>query len=115
MKQFALILTEKARQSTGFHRFPSILNNSTKIFIDLKRFSSYLRLIRVTAYVRKFIRKIRGTKEGVELEAKELNEAENLWVKTIQGEMLNEPNFEKRAKSMGTFKDENGIILANLI
>ncbi|GBM73084.1 hypothetical protein AVEN_17668-1 [Araneus ventricosus] len=55
--------------------------------IDISRFSSLTRLLRVTAYVLRFLGKLRGkrTQTGP-LVAAEISEAEELWVKQVQCE-----------------------------
>ena len=64
--------------------------------IDIERYSSVTRLLRITAYILRFIRNVKKTvserethespgqssKKG--LNAQELNQAETLWIKTVQ-------------------------------
>ena len=51
--------------------------------IDANRYSSWKRLLRVTAYVLWFVRRS-PTKRGLELDAEEMQSAEELWIKSIQ-------------------------------
>lgn len=55
--------------------------------IDIQRFNSYMKLIRVTAYVRRFIKNCRSASEDRQigiLSTDELNEASIIWIKNIQ-------------------------------
>ena len=52
--------------------------------IDVKIFSDYGKLIRVAAYVLKFIRKLLKERSVVTLTREELNDAETLWIKSDQ-------------------------------
>ena len=51
--------------------------------IDVNRYSSWKKLLRVTAYVLRFIRRSRKDK-SLELCAEEVRSAEELWIKSIQ-------------------------------
>ena len=51
--------------------------------IDVNRYSSWKKLLRVTAYVLRFIRRSRKD-NGLELCAEEVRSAEELWIKSIQ-------------------------------
>ena len=51
--------------------------------IDVNRYSSWKKLLRVTAYVLRFIRRSRKD-NGLELCAEEVRSAEKLWIKSIQ-------------------------------
>lgn len=55
--------------------------------IDINRYSTKLRLLRVTATVRRCTKTWRIPRHkfaGTELTAEEIHEAERLWIKTIQ-------------------------------
>ena len=64
--------------------------------IDIERYSTVTRLLRVTAYILRFIRNVKksvsdhethqspGQSSRKELNAQELNQAETLWIKTVQ-------------------------------
>lgn len=51
--------------------------------IDATRYSSWKKLLRVTAYVLRFVKKA-NVKRSLELEAEEIRSAEGLWIKSIQ-------------------------------
>ena len=56
--------------------------------IDVKRYSKLTRLLHVTAYVLRFVRIVRGRSQQTtsELNANEINEAEILWIKSLEHE-----------------------------
>ena len=91
----------------------STLTNLTAIeasaaaIIDCNKYSSLQRLLRVTAYVKRFVHNI-SRKERITgpLSTNEIQEAEILWIKEMQGH-LQEDELEKQ---LGLFKDEKGII-----
>ena len=85
---------------------PSIRN-----FIDYDRFSDYQKLLRVTAYVLRFIRncrnKVRGNQE--ELSVDEINDAEIIIIREAQGS-FDEDHLKKIENTLGTFVDSNMLI-----
>ena len=91
----------------------STLTNLTAIeasaaaIIDCNKDSSLQRLLRVTAYVKRFVHNI-SRKERITgpLSTNEIQEAEILWIKEMQ-EHLQVGELEKE---LGLFKDEKGII-----
>ena len=91
--------------------------------IDCQRFSSKKRLLRVTVYVLRFIRKIKKTVviSTPEITAQELIEAEEIWIKDIQNdafpEELKQLTVAKGSKSTSSrlnqlhlFLDNKGIV-----
>ncbi|CAB4029439.1 Hypothetical predicted protein, partial [Paramuricea clavata] len=65
-------------------------NDVAKV-IDIKRYSCLTRLLRVTAYVLRFIRNARvqhnnRSETTKDLNGKEISEAETLWIKSVQRE-----------------------------
>ena len=78
--------------------------------IDCNRFSSYTKLLRVTAYVLRFVKNCRNSvKETEELSAQELEEAEQCWVKDMQS-TFKEEKLADLKKHLGNDKDTKGII-----
>ena len=81
--------------------------------IDIKRFNCLDKLVRVTAWCRRFLyncrRKVEERKNG-EIDAQEFQSSELLWVKSSQREMQTESGFEKRCQSLGVYSDENGYL-----
>ena len=91
----------------------STLTNLTAIevsaaaIIDCNKYSSLQRLLRVTAYVKRFVHNI-SRKERITgpLSTNEIQEAEILWIKEMQGHL----QVDELEKQLGLFKDEKGII-----
>ena len=61
------------------------------LFIDLSRYSSFVKVCRITAYVKRFIQNCRRRKEKMEmkigpLEVQEIKKAKLMWIKSAQRE-----------------------------
>jgi hypothetical protein len=93
-------------------------NDISPCGIDINRFSSLTRLLRVTALVLRFIRKLRRSKSNSRyLTYPELQESEELWLKSIQKKHFNSEidsiqkgkstNFKKQ---LGLFIDNQGLL-----
>ncbi|GFS60270.1 legumain [Trichonephila clavipes] len=83
-----------------------ILENREKL-LSLDKFSSYLKLLRVTAFVFRFINNIRDTlKKSGALETEELKKSEESWIKEIQKEnyVSEITDLEKAQKVSGCSK-----------
>ena len=83
--------------------------------ISLERFSSLHRLIRVTAYVLRFITNVKQSKEGKELtggdlKQEEVNQARELWYKMVQTSVLEDKQFDQVKISLALYTDEKGIL-----
>ena len=80
---------------------------SSPSVIDCKRFSSYERLLRVTAYVRRFFHngqkknRISGT-----LSTEEIEQSDSIWIRELQT-TLDHKQFDKQ---LGLFRDDNHIL-----
>ncbi|XP_060597240.1 uncharacterized protein LOC132751135 [Ruditapes philippinarum] len=93
-------------------------NNNPPFDIDSKRFSSLTKLLRVTAFVLRFIQKLKKVKRKYGyLECEELLEAENMWIKHIQETHfqsdINSIQAKKgtnRQQQLGLFLDERGLL-----
>ncbi len=78
--------------------------------ISCERFSSYEKLLRVTAFVLRFINNCRSkTKNREELTATEILEAETYWIKDLQTS-ITEEKFTEWKKQLGTYVDDSGVI-----
>ncbi|XP_045170970.2 uncharacterized protein LOC123533396 [Mercenaria mercenaria] len=74
-------------QETDEHPFPrSLLQDSLHVLIDLSRYNSYRKLIRVTAYVLRFINNCRAVtiRRRDPLNVTELQNAEHRWLQNCQ-------------------------------
>lgn len=109
--------------TTAYNNF----NPKVDQIIDIRRFSDVTKLIRVTAFVIKFINKLKNRTlenhkgEMEDLTTIELKDAENLWIQSVQASSFtDELSFltRKNSKStppirvpqLGLFLDDNGII-----
>ena len=77
--------------------------------VDCERFSSYKTLLRVTAYVIRFVEHCRGIKNEEDLSLKEIQRAENYWIYDMQGTIAKK-KLEELQTQIGSFPDENCII-----
>ena len=99
---------------------PLTATNSTTLNIDCHDYSSLGKLLRVTAYVLRFItllkNKIKAKHESTALDAnhKELLadsivRAETFWVKNAQQCLTSEDRFQTLKSQFGLFQDEDGV------
>ena len=84
----------------------------TMPLIDCHNFSSWRRLVRVTAYCLRFLSNIKKKISCSELargvlQAEELNAAEEYWIKQSQMELS---SWKEKHKDLAPFKEENGVI-----
>ncbi|XP_062703599.1 uncharacterized protein LOC134286050 [Aedes albopictus] len=87
---------------------------------DVNRFSQWRRLIRSTAFVRKFIDMCRGKMSNGKIQPRDEQEANMLWVKTVQKDQFPEEyavlmnhgelKAEAKLKTLAPFLDCDGII-----
>ena len=82
--------------------------------IDPRRFSSWRKLIRVTALIQRFARRIRSRRNGGQkqegpLTPSELQEAETLWLKEAQ-KSLHSRMQKKEFDALSPFVDDKGLI-----
>ena len=87
------------------------VSQSISEVIQPDKFSSLNKLIRVTALVLKFIKRIkRSTETHPDISAQEMNASKTLWLKEVQ------TKFEEKEKSssiweqLGVFKDKAGVL-----
>ena len=78
--------------------------------INCDNFSSFRRLLRVTARVLKFIKIMKGKCKSKDLTADDIKEAELLWLKEIQSSLKRNPNYECWKRRFGLFIDGEGVI-----
>ena len=83
--------------------------------IKVSEYSSVLRLVRVTAYVLRFVNNLKcrlSKREPTisELSLDEINSAEKLWIREVQAAVKEKSTFQQVEKSLNLFKDENGIL-----
>ena len=90
---------------------------SVSNMIDCGDYPSYNRLLRVTAYVIKFIRilqsrtnKVKGEVKDSALTAADLLEAENLWIIDVQDQVKSDPRFKHWKAQLVLIQDEESIL-----
>ena len=76
-----------------------------------KNYSSLLKLLRVTAYIIRFIDKLRNkrlsmTEPMLQLNAQEISRAERLWIIEAQKSLLEEPAFQTWKQQFGLFLED---------
>ena len=81
--------------------------------INSEDYSNLRRLLRVTAYVSRFLQIIRDkqrTEPRGPLRAEEIEQAEHNWVKAMQRESRKNPKFEQWKQQLGLYEDNQAII-----
>ena len=76
-----------------------------------REIGSLTRLLRVTAYVLRFISNCRknAEKKVGELEAEEIQQSETFWVILMQKEFKSERKFEQVSKRLRIYEDHKGV------
>ena len=80
-----VLIEEKQKSTTA-----NVVNDSESMnihnIIDIERFSSYNKLLRVTSYVLRFVKRLRHTNEHLdnEISTEEIIESEKLWIRHEQ-------------------------------
>ena len=99
--------------ATNTEQAPNINN-----LIDIDRYSCVDKLLRVTAYVLRFVHKTKvrlqnkndDKDDNEELTTVEINTAEQLWLLSEQSVLKSDEKFDKRIQSLRLYPDEQGII-----
>ena len=84
---------------------PYLIGNT----IDVKRFSSIHKLLRVTAYILKFVSILKGIPENPELTVDVLSEAELRWIIDSQSTLEEDQKFPTWKRQFGLFKDDHQV------
>ena len=105
------VLNEKKKSSIVLSTVESSQGNLEQV-IDISRFNSFTRLVRVTAMVQRFIKNCRkkgnANKVHGAITSEEMQTAEYLWIRNVQLQFNGEKG-KKVLKSLGSYK-ENGLI-----
>lgn len=89
----------------------SKVSQSVSEVIQPERFSSFIRLIRVTALVLKFIRKVKRSMDTQpDLNMQEIIAAEHLWYKETQMKLDEKEKSSTVWEQLGVFKDVDGVL-----
>ena len=78
--------------------------------LECERFSSLNRLLRVTAYVQKFIDLTRKLQTLPQLTPADVDRAETYWVKVSQQSLPSHPQFTTWNRQFNLFTDDHGIL-----
>jgi len=83
--------------------------------IDINKYSTLRKLLRVTAWVKRFVDNLKARKEGKDLNveglsAQEITSAEKLWIKDVQSTMAQDLSFKKTQSHLGIVEME-GILV----
>lgn len=84
--------------------------------IDLVRFSNFQRLLRVTAYVLQFVKKLKERVNGgqqvfeSDVSATDLKDAEQCWILDVQGSLRLNKKFEAWSQEFNLFTDCDGVL-----
>ena len=107
---------------------PSVCSNTQRLskVINVSKYNSLKKLIRVTAWVRRFVGNIKKKKqsknknnkfsiirvspEELTLSAGELEDARSAWISDVQQDVRKDDNYSKLEKTLGIFEDENHIL-----
>ena len=99
-----------ATKTSSFMTASSKVSQSVSEVIQPETFSSFSRLIRVTALVLKFIRKVKRSMETQpDLNMPEIIAAEHMWYKEMQ-KKLDEERSSTVWEQLGVFKDADGVL-----
>jgi hypothetical protein len=80
--------------------------------VDCSRFSSWSKLRRVVAYVRRFVKNVKsnGMRSCGKISAEEVREAEELLIKFAQAGLQALPKYSVWKEQLGIFLDEAGVL-----
>ena len=83
--------------------------------IDINKYSTLRKLLRITAWVKRFVENLKAKKEGKNLNveslnAKEITSAEKLWIKDVQSTLTQSSSFKKTQNHLGIVEME-GILV----
>ena len=95
----------------------AVVTCSVEAVINPKNYGDVAQLFHITAYVLKFICKLKSSvasklkteDEGEVLTVDEINKAEMLWLQEIQKSIVNSQKFSQLEASLRLFVDENGL------
>ena len=83
--------------------------------VECKNHSSLLKLLRITAFVMRFVTNIKkglngDSKTSGLLNVAEMQEAETYWIRTAQQVLVSEADFKRKKIQFGMFSDSEGVI-----
>ena len=83
--------------------------------IDINKYSTLRKLLRVTTWVKRFVDNLKARKEGKDLNveglsAQEITSAEKLWIKDVQSTMTQGLSFKKTQNPLGIMEMEDILV-----
>ena len=78
--------------------------------MDIERFSTLTKLLRVTARVLNLIEKWRKRRPSIDIGADDMKRAETMWIKAVQHREAKQHSFAKTQLNLKLFHDENGLL-----
>ena len=84
--------------------------------IEIGRYGSLVRLLRVTAFVLRFIKNLKGKKAKRDidigrLKVEEIEHAEKVWIEDAQDTIKERADFERLSRQLGIVNNENGLLV----
>ena len=113
-KECLMEMKTKDREKVSF----SMMNSNRPAIVPCEDYSTLQRLLRVTAYVLKFIRLVRkpqrsdsqqSARPSTVLCAEDMNAAMSYWLKTSQSTLPDQEQFPLWTQQFGLFKDSDGV------
>ena len=107
-------LVKKSEEEAATHHIASDSNTCDVdlTFFDIEGFTDYMRLLRVTAMVLRFVRNIRKKVEDRNLSninADDIEESKNMWIEYVQRDVKKDPTYKQLARDL-RFREVDGII-----
>ena len=86
-------------------------HGSISSLLSCEKFSTISKLLRVTAYVMRAVRRFKKSKDDfpTDLTPQELAHAEKLWITSAQCQLVSEKNFKEQQRQFNLFADEKGV------
>ena len=103
----------KKESSSEISRVMTVLVQSSQSISEViqpERFSSLNKLLRVTALVLKFLRRLRKMTETHDISMEDMNEAKQLWYKEVQTKLEEREKSSSTWEQLAVFKDEQGVL-----
>ena len=85
-----------------------VLNYGIGNVVNMERYSSLMKLLRITAYILRFVLKKKGISE--EVSAEEIEDAMNRWIKYEQKLMIADEQHLNKCRQLNLFSDGEGLL-----
>ncbi|KAK6175232.1 hypothetical protein SNE40_013739 [Patella caerulea] len=88
----------------------AVENYSIANVISCQDYSNLHRLLRVTANVLKFVDILKSRVNKVPVNSQYVSEAQVLWIKEVQSQLVNHSNFETWKRQLDVYEDDKGVL-----